>query len=321
MIEGASLADALLTLGEVHTGLLQHSSAVSAEVATRLLDTMPGVRVFRSDRPISFVRSQPSLTGVDCLLPDARGRRVRCIGTVWSRTAITGGRVVQTSSYVTVAAERGDQRRPWAYYLARPGRLEPLTAPDGDQLAKDFLHGPATPERLDLDAISRRAMDDIQVRPALDRRRPLRAPRTRLRWLVDPSAGDHDPVVFALVNDTERVIRLASSDSDVLSLVEFCEDAALHDWLLTTLLSQVSRSGIGTAERSDVVDRLTPTVEHLLHLWMPAARTHPDLAPSWTALERHLGFTRQWRATADRVRDQLALNTWERLGPTAGREN
>jgi hypothetical protein len=46
---------------------------------------------------------------------------------------------------------------------------------------------------------------------------------------------------------------------------------------------------------------------------MPAARVHPRYADAWTAVERQAGFTRQWLATAGRIRDQLTLATWESI--------
>jgi hypothetical protein len=311
----ALLADTLLTLGEVHTGLLLHSSAVSPEVASRLLDTQPGVRVYRCERPISYARSPVTLTGVDCLLPDATGRRVRCIGTVSSQTAITGGRIVQTSTYVTVDSERADPRRPWAHYLARPGRVEAVSRPNTTHLSDGFLYGAATGDRLDLAAIGHRAFDSVQTSDALDHTPPLRSARTRLRWLVDPDGDAPAPATFRVVGDNDRVMRLAAHESDLAAHVEFCEDMALHDWLLTALLTVVERSRIGVSPRDAVVARLAPAIDHLLHLWMPANRVHPELAESWAFLEGRRGLTRQWLLNVERVRDQVALATWERLGP------
>jgi hypothetical protein len=69
-----------------------------------------------------------------------------------------------------------------------------------------------------------------------------------------------------------------------------------------------------------VVQRLRPAVEHLLHLWMPAARGDEAGAALWAGLERRPGLARQWDALVHRVRDQLALGAIaalsDRLGET-----
>src|SRR5207244_8635773 len=88
-----------------------------------------------------------------------------------------------------------------------------------------------------------------------------------------------------------------------------CEDLALHDWLLTAILQILDRSRIGALPRGEVVRRLAPAVDHLLHLWMPAARVDRSLLGVWESIERRPGFSRQWRASVDRVRDQVAVST------------
>src|ERR1700755_2949509 len=97
----------LVTIGEVHTGLLQNSSAISLSTATRLVDVVLGERVLASERPTSYVRSVERLTGLDCPLPSSKGARVRAVGTVVSRSAITGGHVLQGSVYARI--RRGEQ--------------------------------------------------------------------------------------------------------------------------------------------------------------------------------------------------------------------
>ncbi|GAB3965390.1 hypothetical protein [Plantactinospora veratri] len=75
----------MLTLGEVHTGLLQNSSSLSLENTAQLLDLLVGQRVRRSERPIAYAVSPDQLTGVDCRLPTRSGSRTRGWGR-WSRT-------------------------------------------------------------------------------------------------------------------------------------------------------------------------------------------------------------------------------------------
>src|SRR5262249_45471213 len=103
----------LLTMGEGHTGLLHHSSAVSPASPTRLLDVVLGERVRRSERPISYMQSPGQLTGVDCLLPAVSGAKIRGVGTTVSRSALTGGHVLQGSAYVQVRRSAQARRLPW----------------------------------------------------------------------------------------------------------------------------------------------------------------------------------------------------------------
>jgi hypothetical protein len=307
-------------MGEVHTGLLHHSTAVSPTMAGQLLDIVLGDRVRRSERPISYAVSPDLLTGVDCQLPAASGSKVRGVGTVVSHVTITGGHVLQGSAFVTVRRSTAARRLAWSYYLAMPGVVETLGKAKGKHLADGFLEGQSPAGQLDLDAIGRRAMNRIQDKRELDHRAPFRSARTTVRWVAipapsdDPSAPDHHGVAFAIQDETTRILRLPPSNRPIAAQVELCEDLALHEWLLTTLLSLIERSRIGAGSRSDVVDRLQPAIDYLLHLWMPAARVDPALADVWHGMERRPGLSRQWQVNVDRVRDQLALRTLERLG-------
>ncbi|MDT5027624.1 MAG: hypothetical protein QOE61_4050, partial [Micromonosporaceae bacterium] len=203
-----------VTLGEVHTGLLHHSSAVSSTLATRLLDVVLGERVRRSDRPTSYVLSPSQLTGVDCPLPAAAGTKVRGVGTVVSRAAITGGHVVQGSAFTQVRRSPEARRLPWSHYLARPGIVETLSRVDGRRLADGFLEGRSPSGHLDLGAIGRRAMDAVQDRRDLDHRTAFRSTRTRLRWVIIPAEGQQS-VSFGVVSETIRTVRLPSRGLDV----------------------------------------------------------------------------------------------------------
>ena len=91
------MAGRLVAMGEVNTGLLRHSTAVSETVASTLVDLVPGIRVRGSKRPIAYVQSPDLLTGIDCPLPVSSGAKVRAVGTAVSRAAITGGHVLQGS--------------------------------------------------------------------------------------------------------------------------------------------------------------------------------------------------------------------------------
>jgi hypothetical protein len=92
-----------------------------------------------------------------------------------------------------------------------------------------------------------------------------------------------------------------------------CEDVALHDWLLSTLIESVRKSAIGRLPRGDTLRRLGPAIDRLLHLWMPAARADELTETMWAVLERRPGFSRQWTTLATRVRDQFAVMLAESL--------
>jgi len=149
----------------------------------------------------------------------------------------------------------------------------------------------------------------------LDHNPPLRAPRLRLRWAA--RIGEERLTArFAVRSEELRTFQIslpAADDKDpgqaLPAVVALCEDLALHDWLLTTLATMVERALTGDRRRREKVDGLQPAVDHLLHLWMPAARLGPELLPVWTDLEARPGFTRQWETLVRRIRDQLAMST------------
>jgi hypothetical protein len=303
---------AVLTMGEVHTGLLQHSVAVSGDFVHQLLTPARGLRVRRADRPIAYALSPDHITGVDCELATTNGAKVRGVGTVVSRVALTGGHVVQGSAFVQVSRGEAGRRLPWSHYMARPGAVETLGKMDTSRLVGGFFEPYSTGPLLDLGAIVARTMDAVHISQLLDHRPVLKSSRTRLRWVAETSDMSRS-ISFTVYDELLRTVRLHIGCADVVDIATLCEDLALHDWLLTTLLSHVGRARIGTTPRSAVVGRLQPTIDHLIHLWMPVARVDPALVDLWQSLDRHLGLTRQWQATVDRVRDQLALANLEVL--------
>jgi len=312
----------MLAVGEVRTGLLQASAAVPPALAARTLALIPGERVRAAERPIAYAVSPDRLTGVDCRLATRSGARPRGVGTAVTRAAITGGRVIQASTH-TVLVRGGTDRRSWPHYLARPGIVEILAKAGWPDLADGFL-GPRDPSTLDLGALNERILDDIVVRRELDRRPPFRSRRTTLRWVADttePGPDDGGPgrtvAHFSLAGGLLRTARLTLPAADPAAVVDLCEDLALHDWLLTTLVEIVERSGLGAAAGATAVERVRPVVDHLLHLWMPGARVDRRLLPLWESLEQRPGFSRQWDVSVNRIRDQIAVTTVELLGNVA----
>ncbi|HEY9390619.1 MAG TPA: SCO2521 family protein [Mycobacteriales bacterium] len=306
----------MLVLGEVHTGLLQNSTSVSPLGCIRALTLLVGDRVARWERPIAHAASPRLLTGLDCPLPSRSGARSRAVGTAVSRAMITGGHVLQGSTCLRVVAGTTTRRLPWSYYLSRPGTVETIGRVDPVDLADGFVAVERSAAALDLGAISGRVMDSVQGSAGLDRQPPIRMTRTWLRWVAtctDPDGNPGSAVRFTIENDRLRTVRL-HAHAGLAQLAEVAEDLALHDWLLTTLLRVIERSRIGAGPASRSVERLRPAVDHLLHLWMPAARLDEPFAALWEGLERRPGFTRQWNASVARVRDHIAVNTLTLLG-------
>jgi hypothetical protein len=310
----------MLAVGEIRTGLLQNSASVPASLAGQALALLPGERVRSSERPIAYTVSPDRLTGLDCRLATRSGARTRGVGTAVTRAAITGGRVLQACTHTVLARGDTDRRLPWSHYLARPGVIETVGRAGWADLADGFL-GPPQQETLDLGALNERILDDIVVRPELDRRPPFRVQRTTLRWVAEATADTADGTSaaahFSLAGGTLRTARLALPAGLLPVVVEFCADLALHDWLLTTVTGVIERSRPDAARGSAAVQRMRPAVDHLLHLWMPAARVDRRLLPLWESLERRPGFTRQWDVSVNRIRDQIAVTTVGLLGIVA----
>lgn len=302
----------MLTLGEVATGLLQNSTSIPQADCARLLTLVRGERVRNSTRPIAYTVSPDLLTGVDCRLAAGSGARVRGVGTVVSRAAITGGHVLQGSTFVRIDRSQADRRLPWSHYLSRPGVVEVIGKAAPGDLATGFTAPKLSSATLDLGAISDRLMDTIQEYG--DRKPPFRMMRTRLRWCV-VHTEETMQVEYSVENDTLRTASLTVPAGDVATVATLCEDLALHDWLLTTLLDMVERSRGGS--RAHLLDRLRPAIEYLLHLWMPAARVDQSVLPLWDSLERRPGFSKQWRVLENRIRDQVAIGTVTLLSAAA----
>lgn len=306
--EGAT--EPVLACGEVRTWLLQHSQALPHRVAAELLRLRADERVRLSERPNPYALSPDVLTGVDCRLPTASGSKVRAVGTVTARAALTEGRMLQAGAWFQAPAAGPDQRQPWGHYLVRPGVVEPFGRLPDEDVARGFLHSARQPGELDLGAIAERLLGAVLRNPLLDRRAPFKSQPTRLRWAALRALDGDGPSLtrFTLAEDGLRTVELRlPPGTGPAAAAGLCEDLALHDWLLTALLRMIGRSRLGSADGRDAVRALRPAVDHLLHLWMPRARVDRTLGPLWEVLEGEPGFTRQWQTMVQRIRDQLAL--------------
>ncbi|MFH8450706.1 SCO2521 family protein [Streptomyces fungicidicus] len=320
MTPGETQPPVVLACGEVRTCLLPALQALDSRAAAQLLGVRADERVLLSERPNLYGRSPDTLTGVDCPLPSANGARIRAVGTVAAHASLTEGRVLQSSAHFRAPAAGPDHRRPWGHYLVRPGTVEPFGKLPYEAVAQGLLTGGRSGE-LDVGLIADGLLTRVLRHPLLDQRPPLKSRPTRLRWVALPTGRDEGPSIerFTVAEDELRTVRLrvpaGTPSGDIAGL---CDDLALHDWLLTTVVRILDgiRLGAGdpparprhAGERPAVVTALRPAVDHLLHLWMPRARVSPGLAPLWDALEERPGFTRQWRTLVQRIRDQLALH-------------
>src|SRR5262249_592847 len=220
------------------------------------------------------------LTGVDCRLATRTGRKMRGIGTVVTHASVTGCRVLQGSTHTELAAAGSEHRKPWSHYLSRPGVVEVATKKARSEDIRDGFLGPDLPDALDLGAVSDRAMDGIQRRPELDRTPPFAARRVALRWTLEKSAGNVLQAYFTSTSPTVRTLQVtAPNEVRIPAVVELCEDLALHDWLLTTLLELIERGQRAGSDPTQVVESLRPAVEHLIHLWLPGPRVEEAILP------------------------------------------
>jgi hypothetical protein len=227
--------------------------------------------------------------------------------------------VLQGSAFTHAAGGSSEYRQPWAHYLARPGSVETIGKADWADAAAGFLAPAAGSRGIDLGSACDHVLDTVQRFDRFDRRPPFRAARTTLRWVLEPAAAGHgERVEFTVGDGADRLVRLTLRSADRAAVAGWCEDLALHDWLLTTVTEMIARARLGEGTRSEEIDRIRPAVDHLLHLWMPGVRTDRSLKPLWTDLDEKAGFHRQWQNSIDRIRDRLALHTLTLLGATAG---
>jgi hypothetical protein len=302
-----------LTIGEVHTGFLLTSAAVSDDTAAELLAIVPGRSVRTRQRPIRCAWSPEALTGVDCSVSLAERREVRVIGTPSTQLSLTDGRIIQAGTHATFRYDQAGRRRPWAHYLAQPGVLEVLGKASEESLSAGFLGGPATTAALDLAAVNVRALASVQRSEGLDRNPPFRSKRTRLRWSAESSDREEQEITFTLGPDGLRTVRLRAAEPDPRALADFCADLALHDWLLSALLDIVNRALARSRPAAELIGMLRPGIDHLVHTWMPATQANKTLDRIWQELDLRAGFSVQWQTTVQRIRDQLSVGVIEAL--------
>ncbi|MFF4207924.1 SCO2521 family protein [Streptomyces sp. NPDC001796] len=309
MPAGGQSARPVLACGEVRTCLLPSFHALDGRAAAQLLRLRADEQVRVSERPNLYALSPDVLTGVDCRLPTSNGAKVRAVGTVAARAALTEGRVLQATAYFSAPSAGPDTRRPWGHYLVRPGLVEPFGKLPEQATAEGVLRGGARGE-LDLGMIAEGLLAQLLRHPLLDHKAPFKSRRTHVRWVARRAPDGEGPSLqrFTLAEHGLRTVELRlPEDVPAAAAAGLCEDLALHDWLLTTVVHMLDSSRLGAADGPAAVLALRPAVDHLLHLWMPRAHVDRTLGHLWDVLEREPGFTRQWQTLVQRIRDQLAV--------------
>jgi len=123
--------------------------------------------------------------------------------------------------------------------------------------------------------------------------------------------GDQSPT--ARVRDeadkTLTTVRLTSGADHLELATRFCEDLALHDWLLSTLLLVLRQAMSASANGHDPIALLRPALSQLVHLWMPGIDVDPAMGRLWEGLERHPGYSKQYDRVVTRIRDEIGLKS------------
>lgn len=320
----------VLACGEVRTSLLPALQALDSRAAAQLLGLRADERVLLSERPNLYGRSPDTLTGVDCPLPSANGARVRAVGTVAARAALTEGRLLQTSAYFTMPATGPDHRQPWGHYLVRPGVVEPFGKLPHEAVAAGVLNGGRHGD-LDVGLIADGLHTRLLRHPCSTTGRPSGPappgsagwPCPRNRAPARRSSGSPSPRTSCARYGSGCPRAPPARGSPGSATTSPCTTGCSPPWSASSTASgwgprRGGRSTAGPAaaeaasgageELPAVVRALRPAVDHLLHLWMPRARVAQELAPLWDALEERPGFTRQWQTLVQRIRDQLTLH-------------
>ncbi len=311
------LPDVLAVFGEISSGLLPTAVALRRSEVEEILELAPGQRAHWRERPISLGVSASGAEGVDCQLAAPGHTSVRAIGTVAVRAVVVGGRVVQSSGQAIVVRSPSDQRMPWSHYLERDGVLEVVTKVNGDtgiRLSEGFLAGQSAGQSLDLTSITERLRRRIGMNTALGNDLPLRVRGTRLRWVARVDDVAVPRVSLRLHDDTRRTALIrVPSESELTAAQRFCEDLALHDWLLTAIAATIERADLAGPASAASTDILATFLQNLAHLWAPGAHTPEPMRKLWRQLQDEPDFTADWRRSIDHLRHRMMVATWHAI--------
>ncbi len=309
-----SASGPLILLGEVRTCLVPDSTALGRDLLEELLAVIPGRRVLWRERPTTLATSPTSAVGVDCQLATKPRGSVRAIGTVATNAVVVGGRVLQSSAHTTVVPAEVKQRQTWSHYLTRVGVTEvvsKVTEATSGELADGFLAAGEQPDGvLDLASISQRLLAKIRMDMRLDQHAPMQTRTARLRWAARIAEVPRPVLTFQLQDELVRTVLVTVRDESELAVAHrFCEDLALHDWLLTVADTVVEEADLYPPSSAESAALIAPLLTNLAHLWMPGAHAPVALRGLWEQLDRDPGFTREWSARVGQLRDRMSVAT------------
>ncbi|GAA1966698.1 SCO2521 family protein [Catenulispora subtropica] len=294
-----------LAFGEVRTCLIQNQGTLSTSASVALMQLTPGSPVSKVERPVRRVVSPEQVTGIDCRLNVAREGKGRAIGTVLSHAVVTNGRVLQGSAHVALTAAASSDRREWRHYLRRQGVAEIIGSPNPNNVLDGFL-GDSTPTNgVDLASISDRVIEDVQQSSELDHHTALRASTAVVRWAATLEA-ERSPTVHIVKSDVPNVhaVRLEGRPGDLPMLLRFCEEFALHEWLLTTVKDVIVARAEKDIDRDrDPLDSLLFALNQLVPLWMPPTYLSERMKALWDGVESRTHYTALFDKQVARVRD------------------
>jgi hypothetical protein len=303
----------VLVMGEVRTCLLHNAEPLPQPVVAQLLRLVPGRRVLSAVRPVSRSISPELTVGVDCPLATESRIGARGIGTVTSHAVITAGAVLQGSATTRVRHATVDHRLAWSHYASQPGVIEIISRAGAADLTAGYLAEDSPKHTLDLGSVSGHLISSVQMHPQLDHITHVRSRLSRVRWIARVGDSDIPAARVHAKDDVIRTIELTMPEDQLGLADRFCEDFALHDWLLTTVAQVIEQVDRAETAGREAIDILRPAVKRLLHLWMPGTYVDPAMRMLWDALERESGFSLQWNAQAARIRDWIDLRTLQAL--------
>jgi hypothetical protein len=294
-----------LAFGEIRTCLIQNQGRLSASASVALMQLTPGSPVSKVERPVRRMVSPEQVTGVDCRLRVAREGKGRAIGTVLSHAVVTDGRVLQGSAHVALTPATSTDRREWRHYLRRKGVVEVIGSPNPNNVLDGFLFDATPAQGMDLASISDRIIDDVQQSPKLDHHTALKAGTAVVRWAATLHP-DNTPTVGILKSDVSNLhaLRLQGRPDDLPMLIRFCEEFALHEWLLTTVKDVIVARAETDIERDrDPLDSLLFALNQLVPLWTPPVYLSERMKALWLGLESRTDYTNLFKRQETRVRD------------------
>jgi hypothetical protein len=302
-----------VVVGEVMTALLGTAAALDEVGAQTLLTRLVlGNKAEPFGYPVQRVKSADLSFGIDCHLATPTGARPRTIGVAAAHAVLTGGHVLQAAAHARIVAADSQPRRRWSYYSARPGFVDVQGKAAPEDLARAFLETDPDGAVLDLAAVAKQVVDEVNeaVEEELQGEVALHSAPLTFRWVARVASTAGMPVVeFVRRPDRTFQVNAVTNPQYLIPLARFCEDVALHSWLLSTMTEAFRDS----TKALDGLGELGSALEFLGHLWSPGEALDERLMPLWKQLEKRLYMSRGWQNQVAQVRDKIALLTLKRV--------